>query len=81
MKFTGELSNVNIKWVPIIVVGLFTYLAASMFLALYEETIMSLMTCVCYDMDANGGEPTFGPATFHDNYQGASSKVKDDVEE
>lgn len=53
---------------PLIVVAIVTFITASMFLALFEEAVMALLTCVCFDMDMNGGEPKFGPATFHDNY-------------
>lgn len=75
MKFRNDLGEVNCKWVPIGVVGVVTYMAASLFLSLFEEAIMSLLTCLCFDLDANGGEPIYGPATFHDNYvQKAQSK-------
>ena len=68
MVARNDVNEVSSKWVPIGVVGIVTYLAASLFLSLFEEAIMALLTCLCFDMDANGGEPIYGPATFHDNY-------------
>lgn len=68
MGYREDLAEVSSIWGPIIVVAIVTFLAASLFLSLFEEAIMSLLTCLCFDLDANGGEPLYGPATFHDNY-------------
>jgi len=68
MKARGDLEEVGSPWGPLIVVAVITFLAASLFLSLFEEAVMSLLTCLCVDMDANNGEPVFGPATFHDGY-------------
>lgn len=68
MKQRGDLEEVNSIAGPFLVVGIVTFLAASLFLSLFEEAVMALLTCLCVDLDANGGEPVFGPATFHDNY-------------
>jgi choline transporter-like protein 2/4/5 len=75
MKYiTEDLDELSSVWTPIIMVGAVTYIAACLFLALYEEAVQSLLVCVCVDMDMNGdgiksGEPKFGPKTFHDNYK------------
>jgi len=68
LKFRNELEDVTSVWGPIIVIAIVTFLAASLFLSLFEETVMSLLTCLCFDIETNGGEPIYGPATFHDNY-------------
>lgn len=68
MKQRGDLEEVPMPIWPVLVVGFMTYLAASLFLSLFDEAVMALLTSLCVDMDANGGEPVFGPATFHDNY-------------
>lgn len=71
---TFDIEELSSIWTPIILVGIVTYMTASLFLALYEEAVMALLTCVCCDMDMHGvglqsGEPRFGPETFHDSYQ------------
>jgi hypothetical protein len=40
MKFvTKDLDELSSVWTPIIMVGVVTYIAASLFLALYEEAV------------------------------------------
>lgn len=80
MKFRGDLEEVSSIWGPIILVGFVTYVCAGLFLSLFEEAVMALCTCVCFDMDMNGGEATFGPATFHDDYLKAAEKGTNAVE-
>ena len=65
---TKDTAEVSSPWGPIIMVGFVTYLAASLFLSLFEEAVMALLTSLCVDLDMNNGEPKFGPATFHDDY-------------
>ena len=68
MKQRGDLDVDKVNPIgPMVAVGIVTFLAASLFLSLFEEAVQSLLTCLCIDMDVNG-EPVYGPATFHDNY-------------
>jgi len=46
---------------PLVVVAIVTFLCASVFLGLFDETVLALMTCVCLDMDLNDGAPKYGP--------------------
>lgn len=68
MKQRGDLDEISSPAGPFVVVGVVSFLAASLFLSLFEEAVMALLTCLCVDLDANNGEPVFGPATFHDGY-------------
>ena len=68
MKYRHDLDEVHTLWGPMLVVGIFSYMAASLFLSLFDQAIMALLTCLCFDLDANNGEPIYGPATFHDDY-------------
>jgi len=61
---------------PCVVVGLFTYFAASMFLGLFDTAVLSLMTSLAVDMDMNGGEGQYGPPTFHDSVNKIDSKTQ-----
>lgn len=51
---------------PVLLVGIVTYVVASLFLALFDQAVMALLTCRCVDVDLNGDEAHFGPATFYD---------------
>lgn len=77
MKMRNDLEEVTTIYGPIIIVAVFTYVASSIFLSLFEEAVMALCTCVCFDMDMNGGEAHYGPATFHDKYNGAVDKANE----
>ena len=62
---TGK-DAVSSIWGPMVVVALITYVAASVFLGLFSNTVLSLMTRLAIYVDLNG-EPKFGPPTFHDS--------------
>lgn len=50
----------------LIVVGICSFMVASIFLGLLDTAVLSLLTCVAIDMDNNDGSPLNGPPTFHD---------------
>ena len=52
---------------PVAVIGLTTYITASIFLGLFDTVVMALMTCLAIDMDLHSGNPAYGPPTFHDS--------------
>jgi hypothetical protein len=56
---------------PCIVVGLFTYCAASVFLGLFDTAVMAMLTSLAIDMDLNDDALQFGPPAFH----GAVAKI------
>uniref|UniRef100_A0A7S3FS90 Choline transporter-like protein n=1 Tax=Strombidium rassoulzadegani TaxID=1082188 RepID=A0A7S3FS90_9SPIT len=67
MKYiTKDVDEVSSIWGPIAIVGIETYMAASIFLGLFDESVLALLHCLCVDVDLNG-EPKFGPPTFHDS--------------
>lgn len=53
-------------WGPIAVIALITFVSASVFLGLFSNAVLSLMTCLSIDVDLNG-TPKYGPPTFHDS--------------
>jgi len=65
MKGTGDMENVQSPLVPLIICAAMSYLTASLFLDLFDTTVMSMMTCLAIDMDINNGTPKYGPPTFH----------------
>lgn len=49
-----------------IVVGVISFMTASIFLGLFDTSVMALLTSLAIDMDNNSGQPAFGPPTFHE---------------
>mgnify|MGYP003892675217 CR=1 FL=1 len=70
MKYvTKDLAEISSPISPLLVVAIVSYLAASIFLGLFDEAVLGLMTCLAIDSDLNG-HPKFGPPTFHDSLDG-----------
>jgi hypothetical protein len=67
MKLRGDLEEVSSIAAPMMLVGAMTFMTASIFLGLFDTAVLCLMTCLAIDMDMNGGNPKFGPPTFHDS--------------
>lgn len=65
-NITHDDKEVTSIWGPVIVVGIFSYMTASIFFGIFETAVMALMTCLAVDMDLHDGEPKYGPATFHE---------------
>jgi choline transporter-like protein 2/4/5 len=62
---TMDLDEISSPIAPLVIVGVVTYISASTFLCLFDESVLALLTCLAIDLDLNG-EPKFGPPTFHD---------------
>jgi len=77
--FTGT-DAVSSIYSPMIVVAVITYVAASVFLGLFSNTVLALMTCLAIDIDLNG-EPKFGPPTFHDSLDKFKTEKKNAIED
>lgn len=56
-------------WGPVAVSVLLTYMISSLFLGIFENAVLALMTCLAVDKDLHDGEPKYGPATFHDSIE------------
>ena len=68
IKARSDLDDVTNIQGPMLIVSLITFMVASLFLSLFEEAVTAMLTCLCIDVDAHGGEPIYGPVTFHDEY-------------
>jgi hypothetical protein len=66
-SITGDTKEVSSTFGPCLVVALWTYFTASVFLGLFDTAVMAMMTSLAIDMDCNNGKPRFGPPTFHDS--------------
>lgn len=66
---TGEADKIHSIGGPILVTGLITYIAGSLFLGIFSSAVMALMTCLAVDMDLHDGDPQYGPQTFHDGVE------------
>lgn len=77
MKYiTKDTEEVKSIWGPIIVVGIVTFFAASLFLSSFDEAVNALLTSLCCDIDVNG-KPMYGPKTFHDKRKKIKKKGAD----
>lgn len=75
-SITKDSKEVSSLIGPCVVVGLFTYFAATVFLGLFDTAVMALMTALAVDMDMNGGEQQYGPPTFHDSVKKIDAKTE-----
>lgn len=67
MKYITDVADhIDNVWPPIGVTALISFLCASLFLGIFENAVLALMTCLAVDMDLHDGVPQYGPATFHD---------------
>jgi len=62
---------------PVIAVAVVTYFTASLFLGLFETAVMAMLTCLCFDLDMNGGNAKYGPPTFHEKMDKVDKKKVD----
>ena len=56
---------------------LMTYTIVSIFLGIFDEIVLSLMTCLAIDIDLNG-DPEYGPPDFHEfssQYRGLNNGI------
>ena len=72
-SITGDTKEVSSLLGPILVVALWTYFTASVFLGLFDTAVMAMMTSLAIDMDCNGS-PQYGPPTFHENVKKIEQK-------
>jgi len=75
MTQTGSIDQVSSVWGPLICVGLVSFVTASIFLGLLDQTVMGMMTSLAVDMDLHGGQPSYGPETFHSNLDKVNERV------
>lgn len=76
MTQTGSIDQVSSPWGPLLCVGLVSFVTASIFLGLLDQTVMGMMTSLAVDMDLHGGQAQYGPETFHSNLNKVSDKVQ-----
>jgi len=50
---------------PLILVGLVTFMAATIFLSTFDDATNATIHCLAFDMELNDGIPQFGPPSFH----------------
>lgn len=65
LNITGEMRALTGTYlVPMLLVGFFTYMSTSIFLGIFDEVVLSLLTCMCIDIELNL-KPKYGPPEFH----------------
>ena len=74
MKLRGDNEEVSSNFGPIVVIAVASYLTASIFLGMFDTSVMAILTCLAVDMDLHDGDPMYGPPTFHGE-EGAWNKL------
>lgn len=77
MHLDPTSASVHSIWGPILVVALWTFFAASIFLGTFSVTVLALMTCYGVDKDLNPDGVKWGPKTFHDSLNDGALGKKD----
>jgi choline transporter-like protein 2/4/5 len=80
MKRNGDLDEVSSAFFPLFIIGLFAFVNASIFLSLFDEAVLAMLTCVAIDMDLNNGEPVKGPPTFHSKLSKVSERQEEEIQ-
>ena len=62
LKDTDAVSSI---WGPIALIGISTFITATIFLGLFDEATIATLHSLAIDMDLNEGKPKHGPPTFH----------------
>lgn len=69
MKYVSrDIDDVSMMVGPLFMVAIVTYLISNLFLGIFDEVVLSLMTCLAIDSDLHDGVPVYGPPTFHDSF-------------
>ena len=55
LQWTNEFDQLILRWTPIVVIILITYLIASLFFSVYDMAIKTLFICFLQDLDENDG--------------------------
>jgi len=67
MKYiTKDTNAVSSVWSPVALIGVSTFVTATIFLSLFDEATLATLHCLAIDMDLNDGKPVYGPPTFHE---------------
>lgn len=77
MKINGDLEEVYSTTFPLIVIGAFAFITSSIFLSLFDESVLAMLTCIAIDIDLHG-TPKYGPPTFHNALDGFSGEPQDE---
>lgn len=77
MDATRTLDSVSNPYAPLSLVALTTFMLVSIFLGMFDEAVIALMTCFCADMDING-KPKWGPESLHKAIEKIEDTIDDD---
>jgi len=69
-RISGSAARVSSPYAPLFIVAVCTFLIVSVFLGLFDESVLALMTSFTADLDLNGGTPAWGPETLQNTVLG-----------
>lgn len=65
IKYTTEIEDFVTPYGPLFIVALSSFLLVSIFLGMFDESVIAMMTCLCADLDLHGGRNKWGPEQLH----------------
>ena len=71
------LESVSNPYAPLSLVALMTFMLVSIFLGMFDEAVLALMTSFCADLDING-QPKWGPESLHKAIEKINDTIDDD---
>lgn len=71
------MENVSNPYGPLFIVALTTFMLVSIFLGMFDEAVLALMTSFCADLDINDKKPKWGPESLHK----ALEKIEEGIDE
>ena len=66
IPFLTNPDEVNSVMGPLLLIGVISYYMASIFLGMFDSSVLSMMMSFAIDYNDNGGKPVFGPEAFDD---------------
>lgn len=61
MAFLGDIEEVQSPYGPLLIVSIYTYIVASMFLGMFDGTVEAILTSWSVDWDLHEGKSKWGP--------------------
>lgn len=65
MKSTNTIQDISSPYASLGIVALITFMLVSVFLGIFDESVIALMTSFCADMDIHDGQTVWGPESLH----------------
>jgi choline transporter-like protein 2/4/5 len=80
-KSGEQVNNTPSPWGPLVIVAFFTFVLVSVFLGMFDESVIAMMTCLAADLQMHKDDNIWGPRSLHwviDSINGKDPKEEDE---